>query len=103
MTSFPSGTNVFFTNPKSSGFNNAMIGILHSAEDIQKFIDDKMDQSDETVTSQSEPNKPKKNNNEAGKAEQKDASGPSTDREGSEFDQGELNNMMAKSPNKTLN
>ena len=80
-----------------------MIGILHSAEDIQKFIDDKMDQSDETVTSQSEPNKPKKNNNEADKAEQKDGSGPSTDREGSEFDQGELNNMMAKSPTKTLN
>ena len=43
VTSFPSGTNVFFTNPKSSGFNSAMINILHSAEDIQKFIDDKMD------------------------------------------------------------
>ena len=64
-----------------------MIGILHSAEDIQKFIDDKMDQSDETVTSQSDANKPKKNKNEeANKEEQKDGSGPSTDREGSEFD-----------------
>lgn len=34
VTSFPVGTNVFFTNPKSTGFNSAMIDILHSAEDI---------------------------------------------------------------------
>ena len=46
MNSFPQGTGVFFTDPKSTGFNSAMFDILSSANDIQKFIDNKMEQSE---------------------------------------------------------
>ena len=46
MNSFPPGTGVFFTDPKSNGFNSAMMDILSSANDIQTFIDNKMEQSE---------------------------------------------------------
>ena len=46
VNSFPPGTGVFFTDPKSTGFNSAMFDILNSANDIQKFIDNKMEQSE---------------------------------------------------------
>ena len=45
MKSFPQGTNIFFTNPQSAGFNQAMIDILCSAEEIQTFIECKMEKS----------------------------------------------------------
>ena len=45
VKSFPQGTNIFFTNPQSAGFNQAMIDILFSAEEIQNFIEEKMEKS----------------------------------------------------------
>jgi len=48
VTSFPQGTNIFFTNPSSAGYNQAMLGILQSADEIQKFIDEKIDRSSES-------------------------------------------------------
>lgn len=45
MKNFPVGTNIFFSSPQSQGFNSAMLDILNSAEDIQKFIEHKMEHS----------------------------------------------------------